>query len=230
MRIYIVRHGDPDYENDTLTCLGQEEAKALAMSFEREGLDFIYSSPMGRARQTMQYTADALGMQAGVEEWTQELPEFKVEVGLQNIEAWNLHGEIIQDEMLGIQAEAWMELPWIKNNPNIAERYEIVKKGSDDFLSRHGYVRMGGKYRIVKPNRDKIAVFCHAGFAMAWLSHLLGIPLPLIWSGFWLPSSSVTTVLFEERTDKFAVPRCLSVERQIEIRSNSRILSGEIAA
>jgi probable phosphoglycerate mutase len=60
----------------------------------------------------------------------------------------------------------------------------------------------------VKPNRDRIAVFSHAGFALTWLSVLLEIPVTLVWSGFFLPPSSVTTILFEERSADWVVPRC----------------------
>ncbi|MGN6699643.1 MAG: histidine phosphatase family protein, partial [Thermomicrobiales bacterium] len=59
--------------------------------------------------------------------------------------------------------------------------------------------------------RDRIAVFCHNGSAQTWLAHLLAIPLTLFWSSFWLAPSSVTTVLFDERSTDWAVPRCLSV-------------------
>ena len=41
--------------------------------------------------------------------------------------------------------------------------------------------------------------------------HLLEIPLPLMWAGFHLPPSSVTTVLFDERSEQWAVPRCTGV-------------------
>jgi broad specificity phosphatase PhoE len=75
-------------------------------------------------------------------------------------------------------------------------------------LERHGYVREDGCYRIQSPNRETIAVFCHLGFGLTWLSHLLELPFPLVWSAFWLPPSSVTTILFEERSEQWAIPRC----------------------
>jgi probable phosphoglycerate mutase len=88
---------------------------------------------------------------------------------------------------------------------------EMVGRESDAFLARHGYVREGGRYRIERPNRDRLAIFCHGGFGLWWLSHLLEIPLPLIFSGFFLPPTSVTTVLMDERSSNWAVPRCLGV-------------------
>ena len=54
-----------------------------------------------------------------------------------------------------------------------------------------------------------MAVFCHGGFGLTWLAHLLEIPLSLVWSGFWMPPSSVTTILFDERSQEWATPRCI---------------------
>ena len=54
MRIYIIRHADPDYDNDTLTSAGHKEAIALAERLETERINRICCSPLGRARRTMQ--------------------------------------------------------------------------------------------------------------------------------------------------------------------------------
>lgn len=52
MRIFIIRHGDPDYQTDSLTPRGRREAEALAAYIERLQLTHIYCSPLGRAQQT----------------------------------------------------------------------------------------------------------------------------------------------------------------------------------
>ena len=52
MILYVVRHGDPDYENDSLTPLGRKQAEALVKRFSVHGLDRIYTSPLGRAKMT----------------------------------------------------------------------------------------------------------------------------------------------------------------------------------
>ena len=86
-----------------------------------------------------------------------------------------------------------------------------MQADSDAFLARQGYVRDGGAYRMVAPSTEPIALFCHAGFGLTWLSHLLDLPLPLVWTGFFLAPSSVTILLMEERSAEYAVPRCLCV-------------------
>ena len=41
MRILIVRHGDPDYDHDSLTEKGFREAELLSEKLKKEKLDYI---------------------------------------------------------------------------------------------------------------------------------------------------------------------------------------------
>ena len=210
MRLYIVRHADPDYEQNTITAAGHLEAQALARRFARLGLDRIYSSPYPRAIHTMEYTAAALGLTPTVLDWTAELAELKIEEEWGAKYAWDLAGEIVRgvDEL---PTHATWDRTAPLDMPVVRERFDKVRRDSDAFLAELGYRRAGGRYRSEQPNRHKVAVFCHNGFGLTWLAHLLEIPLPLVWTGFWLAPSSVTTVLLDERSDTWAVPRCLGV-------------------
>jgi broad specificity phosphatase PhoE len=210
MRLYLVRHADPDYENNTITAAGHLEAQALARRFAKLGLDFIYSSPFPRAVETMHYTADVLGITPQIVGWTAELTEWKIDQKWQAMYAFDLAGEIIRgcDPLPG--HDTWHLTPPL-DNPLFCEKFSALQQHSDGFLAQHGYQRQGGLYRCRQPNRKKIAVFCHNGFGLTWLAHLLAIPVSLVWSGFWLAPSSVTTILFDERSTEWAVPRCLGV-------------------
>lgn len=209
MRLYIIRHADPDYENNTLTAAGRLEAQSLARRLASHGLDTIYTSPMPRAMITAQYTADLLKIEPIVEEWTAELMDWRIEQApWGRFLAWDLPGEIVRAREPFPSHETWHLLPALQI---YREGFEAIRTNSDAFISRHGYQREGGLYRCVKPNQERIAVFCHNGFGITWLAHLLEIPLPLFWSAFWLAPSSVTTVLFDERSETWAVPRCLGL-------------------
>jgi probable phosphoglycerate mutase len=107
-------------------------------------------------------------------------------------------------------ADTWDHRPPF-DNPSFRQTIEELGRCSDRFLADLGYRREDGKYRILTGNRERVAVFCHAGFGLAWLSHLLDLPLTLVWCGFYLAPSSVTVVLFDERSADYAVPRCLAV-------------------
>ncbi len=212
MRLYVIRHADPDYVNKTITEAGHLEAQALAARLSTEGITRIYCSPMGRARDTAKYTADKLGLPVGIEDWTQELADLYVPGtdGQRGFCAWDVHGEDVRSLSPLPTHENWGSLPEFERLP-VSEVFQMVRSNSDEFIARHGYVRENGVYRIEQPNRERIAVFCHGGFGLTWLAHLLEVPLPLMWTSFFLPTSSVTRILFEERSDEYAVPRCFGL-------------------
>ena len=60
MLLYIVRHGHPDYTTDSLTERGWLQAEAVGKRLAATGIDQVYASPMGRARQTAEPTCRLL--------------------------------------------------------------------------------------------------------------------------------------------------------------------------
>jgi probable phosphoglycerate mutase len=210
MRLYIIRHADPDYANNTITPAGHLEAKALSERLEAERISRIYVSPLGRAIHTMQYTADRLGLDYSVQDWVKEIGNLFVENEEgRRTAAWNAPGEAIRRDQLPTSDDWDMHPPFA--GPEFRKTYEELKRNSDDFVASLGYQREDGRYRIVAGNRERIAIFCHGGFGITWLAHLLELPVSLVWSGLTLAPSSVTTVLFDERSEMYAVPRCLAI-------------------
>ncbi len=212
MLLYIIRHADPDYPNNTITPQGHLEAKALAERMAGEKLTRIYSSPLGRAQDTARYTAEATGHTPVILDWTCELKTPAVDHGpYGRLAPFNLAGEIIRADLEASRShDGILRYPYIQESP-IAECAQTVRDESDVFFATLGYERDGGLYCSVQPNQERIALFCHGGFAGVLLSHLLEIPLPLIWSGVWLAPSSVTTVFFEQRSKDWAVPRAMAI-------------------
>ncbi|QHW32057.1 histidine phosphatase family protein [Paenibacillus rhizovicinus] len=211
MKLYIIRHADPDYPNHTITAPGHLEAKALSERLANTKIDRIYSSPLGRALHTMQYTSDALGMTPTVLPWTAELDGWQItQPSGESMVAWNSDHTWVREQRPFPSSDDWhARAPF--DNPVFKAKFSQIQADSDAFFLQHGYRREGGRYRIVEPNREAIAVFCHLGFGLAWLSHLLELPLSMVWSGFWIAPSSVTTVVMEERAHGWAAPRCYGV-------------------
>jgi histidine phosphatase superfamily protein (branch 1) len=211
VRLYLIRHADPDYANHTITPTGHREARALADRLADEKLDRIYVSPLGRARDTMQYTIDRTGLPYQVEDWLQEIGGRSGESEeLGKIAAWNVPGQVVRADRSLPTSANWSSRPPL-DNPAFSQIYAGLRASSDAFLARHGYAREGGAYRMVACSSERIALFCHAGFGLTWLAPMLDLPLPLVWTGFFLAPSSVTIVLLEERSAEFAAPRCLCV-------------------
>ncbi len=213
MRLHIIRHADPDYENDTLTPAGKQEAAALARRLASYNLDAVYASPMPRAYMTAQYTADLLKLPVTIEPWAIEVQSWSYDPIIEDGEAipvWDIPGEILRANPAYFDLERWCYTPPL-DSPRIRDDYAALSSSVDELVARYGYQREGRRYRIIQPDRRQIALFCHNGTALAALAHLLCAPPPLIWCSFWHAPSSVTTILFEERGDEWAVPRALSV-------------------
>lgn len=216
MLLYIIRHGVPDYTGDTLTPLGQRQAEAVGRRLASTGLDRIYSSPLGRARETARPAAELLDKPVEIEEWASE-----------NL-AWHDFSKVYPDGKRG-----WVFAP--KNmlnllNPSTAnddvtnffrspafdgtnaeEGYARIRAASDGFLARQGYVREGMAYRVERHSEERVAMFCHQGFGLIWLAVLLQIPPQYVFTGFDMTHTGVTVLQFTEGVDGYTVPRCVAL-------------------
>ena len=72
MKLFIIRHGDPDYTIDSLTEKGRKEAALLAERLKNVKIDHFYVSPLGRAQATAKYTLDAMDRTAETCPWLRE--------------------------------------------------------------------------------------------------------------------------------------------------------------
>lgn len=211
MRIYIVRHGDPDYANDTLTKNGELEAQALARRLAGYNLDELYSSPLGRAQKTASYTQHLTNREVITLPWATEWSFLgHVDTPLGDVARWDIPGEIYRPLEEGSYDVSEYN-NYVPDEAVVKEQFEKLALSSDAFLKEYGYVKEGCRYRITESSDKQIALFCHNGFGLAWIAYLLNISYRVVWSSFWLAPTSVTTILFEERSQNFAVPRALSV-------------------
>lgn len=161
-------------------------------------------------------------------------PEAPSKPGEGGTALWDMDGEFVRSLAASSREAITHESQWrvIPGLAPVRAKFDQLVAESDKFLARHGLVRdEHGRYcighslsaaawaRRAGPRRrandfngrEQIVVFCHGGFGLTWLSHLLNVPLALFWSSFHLPPASVTTVLFDERSADFAVPRCIGL-------------------
>lgn len=199
MRLDLIRHADPDYDRDALTEAGRREARALAARFAGRPPTHLYVSALGRARETAAHLAEATGRAPVVEPRLNELDWHVEDATWGRLSAWDVPGETVRTATAPGAAAAF------------AAEIARLHAFSDEFLARHGYVREGGRYRVVARNDDHVVVVAHGGVALTWLPHLLDLPVDRFWCGFWLPPSSVTTIVLEERSDRWATPRCTAL-------------------
>lgn len=215
MLLYIIRHGEPDYKNDTLTPMGWKQAEALARRFAVHGLDRIYSSPLGRAKDTAKPTCELLGLPMETEEWASESHAWEdiscpLPGGGSGWIFFRKQTEILNEESADLNRNNWFDAPcFAQYRERIMKGFERMQASSDEFLARQGYVREGTKYRIERPNNDKVALFCHQGFSMEFLPVLLQIPPQITFAGFDFSHTGVTIFEFRNDSSGYTMPRCL---------------------
>ena len=186
MLLYIIRHADPDYEHNTITEFGWQEAHALADWLQELPIDRIYSSPMGRAIDTATPICKIKGMEPVILPWAAEHQDYMTSLRL-TPESQCSYRYSVQKGVYDFQD--FVDTDRMKT-------VEHMIACSDEFLASFGYERQGVFYKVTKHCEENIAVFCHGGFGCAWLAHLLGMAPGVAFHTLRLGTSSVTTVSF----------------------------------
>lgn len=216
MLLYVIRHGDPIYDPDSLTELGRKQAAALSRRLAVHGLDKIYTSPMIRAIQTAEPTCELLGLPYKIEEWASENDAFQkfYKDYDDGRHTWCFEQQSTNfNTEKNSQRKDWYNIEEFGNDPErLKEFFEHTAAEGDKFLAKLGYVRDGYNYRITAPNDDRVALFCHEGISSIWLPHVLNIPPQIFWSAFTFSHTGVTIIRFENNPNGVTAPRvlCLS--------------------
>lgn len=221
MHLIFIRHGDPDYENNTLTEKGWREARLLSPRVLQWKIHGLFLSPYGRAQDTAKPFLEHLDMKAQTLPWLQEFdykitdPKTKKSRG-----CWDWMPQDFYDEKKFFHKDEWFKTKSMKSG-NIREKYIEVCDGLDKVLESYGYFRKDKKSSIYKcePHLtqeeakidthllasqknldDRNLVFvCHLGVMFAAISHLLGCSPVQLWQGFFVAPTSVTVLGAEER-------------------------------
>lgn len=228
MRILLVRHGEPDYDRDTLTEKGCREASLLAQAALSMCIDDCYVSPLGRARDTAARSMKVLGKEAQILDWLTEFPA-KADLNmskelseafpdsskednryeLQNI-IWDMVPSYWTEHPEYMDLNAWKQSAVAKSGDAV-HIYESVCRELDLLLSSYGYMRKGRHYQVTRENTRTIACYCHFGIICALLSHLLNVSPFILWHGIALAPASVTEIVSEERQQGIASFRALRI-------------------
>lgn len=207
MKIVFCRHGDPDYSIDSLTETGKREAQLLAERIAKLDVKEFYVSPLGRAKDTAQYTLDLTDRHAVELPW---LHEFKgvVRQGLKFTSCWDRLPSYWTEIDDYYSYDRWDSVKLMKTG-NVSKEYKKVCSGIDELLLKHGYRHNGRHFDVIDSNHDTIVLFCHFAVEMAIISHIISVsPMPL-WHNFVALPTAVTTLVTEEREKGIAAFRCM---------------------
>ena len=138
MKLIFIRHGDPDYEKDSLTEKGWREAEILAKRVATWDIKQIYCSPLGRAKDTCSVSLKETGREAITCDW---LKEFYYRIWDEQEGEWTIawdfyprdfnHRDDFHDK------DQWYETGIMKSG-NIKEHAQEVFAGFDELLEKHG--------------------------------------------------------------------------------------------
>ena len=151
MRIVFIRHGDPNYEKDCLTPLGKKEALVVAKCLKKIGTEEpaakikkIYSSPLGRARQTADAAAKILRLDIEILDYMKEISWSGDGLPCGG-HPWTLSGWLVDKENFDFEKNDWRTHPYFKDNKARLDCQNIAA-GIDQFLSRYGYRHEGNRF------------------------------------------------------------------------------------
>ena len=212
MKLIFIRHGEPDYTIDSLTEKGWREAEILSNRMAKTKMDYIYVSPLGRAKDTAKPTLEKTGRSAIELPWLQEFPIWIPKPGGKEGEmkvAWDWLPEDWTRTEYFYDKDNWDQNPVLKEF-KAGEEVNMINSNFDNLLKEHGYERDGNMYKAIKANNDTIVFFCHFALTCVLLGHLLGVSPMVMWHGFCAAPTSVTTVATEERRAGKAIFRMLS--------------------
>jgi probable phosphoglycerate mutase len=221
MLFYYIRHGDPVYDPDGLTPLGQRQAEAVAKRLALNGIDKIYASTSNRAILTATPTAEILKKDIELLDFANENYAWReLTFPIPDGQSWLFKVPEVKDIFLSEEI-ANMGYKWYLHPKFKIKDYKAgidrIQNGSDALFESLGYKHLGrGKYEVTEPKYEKVALFAHQGFGICFLSCLLGIPFPLFTTHFDLSHSSVTVIDFNNENG-YAYPQVLTLSNDSHI-------------
>lgn len=211
MKLLIIRHGEPDYSIDSLTEKGWFEAELLSRRLIKYTINDFYCSPLGRAMDTAKPTMQKLKCKPKILPW---LEEFSAHISSpftgKNRIPWDLPPTLWANEQDYYDNCKWKETELMKSG-NVKEIYDRTVSGVDELLNRYGVMREGMLYRYNNHEDVTIALFCHFGLGMTIISYLTGISPVILWHNFFMPPSSVSTLITETDQENNSHFRCVQI-------------------
>ena len=215
---YYIRHGDPIYNPDSLTSLGIRQAEAVAKRLALYGLDKIYTSTSNRAIMTAKPTCELLKIKPELLDFANEghaWQELTIEKEDGSGKTWLFHStkaiKLFNDKEIRNLGDCWFDHPELAKY-DYEKCINRIYDEADKFFDALGYKheRYTGKYKVNKPNDQRVALFAHQGFGLAFLSCLLDIPYSMFCTHFDMCHSGMTVIEFADN-EGYCVPKVLTL-------------------
>ena len=222
MLLFYVRHGDPIYDPDSLTPLGERQAEAVGKLLRSLRIDEVYASTSERAKLTAKPLCEIAKKELTLLDFANEgyaWRDLTCFSKARNGNTWLFFAPEMKEvfhtpEMMAL-GQKWHEHPALKTDELKEKDYGAgiarIQTGTDEFLESLGYKRVSdGKYEVVSHSDKRVAFFAHQGFGLAFLSCVVGIPYPMFCSHFDICTSGVTVIEFND-DGGYSYPRILTL-------------------
>ena len=208
MRIVFIRHGEPNYELDCLTPKGKLQAQAAAQRLLRENIQEIYSSTMGRAKETAEAFCAVSGLPVKTLDFMREL-DWGSKDGTPlyaDGHPWFCANQMVE-QGLALNDPDWENSPYFKNN-KATDIVKNIQQKTDEWLLGLGLERRGNSYVPAegKDQQKTVALFSHGGSSSAAIGHILGIPFPQTCALFHFGHTGITILRFGQVAGVPCVP------------------------
>ncbi len=222
MKLIFIRHGDPDYKNNTVTAKGKREVELLTERVCRWNVTDFYVSPYGRAKDTIQGALDKMNRTAETLDWLREFDAPVIDPVTKNKKSvpWDIMPRSFFKDKKLFSPDSWLKSKIMKSGP-VESRFNEITRGFDELMSSYDYNRIAPDVPVynclphltqedaledhhldaVQKNLDeKNLVFtCHLGVMMVIIGYLTGISPTVLQQGFFVAPTSVTVLGAEER-------------------------------
>ncbi len=225
MIFYYVRHGEPVYDPDSLTPLGERQAEAIGRRLALYGVDKVYTSTSNRAILTAKPTCDILGLRSEPLDFANESHVWRdLTYDTKDGRRWLFnHPEtrlLSTDPQIKALGQKWYEHPAFADYDYKAG-IERVRRESDEFFASLGYEHIPGtgRYKVLRDNKERVALFAHQGFGLAFLSCVLDIPYPEFSTHFDIGHSCLTVIEFRDEGG-WTVPKICAMSSEAHLLSD----------
>ena len=223
MLFFYVRHGDPIYQPDSLTPLGEYQAEAVKSRLGQFGLDKIYASSSNRAILTATPTAKMLKKEIEILDWCNESHAWH-DFTIKNDEGnytWLYQHPKARIDFVSEEMRAYGK-KWYEHPVYSEEKYKAgalrIKCETEKLMLSLGYRHDDARNLYIgeEPNDKRVALFAHEGFGLAFLSTLLDIPYPEFCTHFLMQHTGMTVIEFENKNGE-VLPRVLQLSNDSHI-------------
>jgi probable phosphoglycerate mutase len=222
MLLFYVRHGDPIYNPDSLTPLGERQAEAVGKLLRNLRIDEVYASTSQRAKLTAKPFCEIAKKEMTLLDFANEIHAWRELTCISKAmgcQTWLFCAPEMKElfhtpEMIEL-GHKWYEHPVFNNeefkDKDYASGIARIQAGADEFIESLGYKRVSdGKYEVLSHSDKRVALFAHQGFGLAFLSCVIGIPYPMFSTHFDICTTGVTVIEFNN-DGGYSYPRILTL-------------------